>query len=27
MMHGVVVTKGGKIGFADLKERLANAGA
>lgn len=27
MMNGVVVTKGGKIGFADLKERLANAGA
>ena len=26
-MNGVVVTKGGKIGFADLKERLANAGA
>jgi hypothetical protein len=26
-MSGVVVTKGGKIGFADLKERLANAGA
>jgi hypothetical protein len=26
-MHGVVVTNGGKIGFADLKERLANAGA
>ncbi|GAB7328897.1 hypothetical protein MBLNU13_g00762t1 [Cladosporium sp. NU13] len=25
-MNGVVVTKGGKIGFADLKERLANAG-
>lgn len=27
MMNGVVVTRGGKIGFADLKERLANAGA
>jgi hypothetical protein len=26
-MSGVVVTRGGKIGFADLKERLANAGA
>lgn len=26
-VKGVVVTKGGKIGFADLKERLANAGA
>jgi len=26
-MNGVVVTKAGKIGFADLKERLANAGA
>ena len=26
-LKGVVVTKGGKIGFADLKERLANAGA
>lgn len=26
-VKGVVVTRGGKIGFADLKERLANAGA
>lgn len=26
-LKGVVVTRGGKIGFADLKERLANAGA
>lgn len=26
-VKGVVVTKAGKIGFADLKERLANAGA
>lgn len=26
-MNGVVVMRGGKIGFADLKERLANAGA
>jgi hypothetical protein len=26
-MNGVVMTKAGKIGFADLKERLANAGA
>jgi hypothetical protein len=26
-VSGVVVTRGGKIGFADLKERLANAGA
>lgn len=26
-IKGVVVTKAGKIGFADMKERLANAGA
>jgi len=26
-VKGVVVTKAGKIGFADLKERLANAGS